>query len=500
MDTIIALLNTKNQIKKKSSNKITADKLDYFEKIVSNNQAMTDEDACMEIYGHKIKSATFKSLKYRLEEKLMSEIFNLSSDEINLKSRTNAKLVVSKYYTIAMVLLKNQQRKAAVTLLEKGLRISVQFSYTDLSLMILKPLINHFGFVDVDNKKMKELIKLNDELKDIYMAEDYVQMCNAIISNLYLSNKGSFNNNQLKEFENMVLEMRKLKDKYPSNTIVTYTFDLTFFYYSIVGEHKKCLEIAKESLDVNQSTKNNDVFGIFTSKMNIATSYFQLGQFEEANKWCEEAITMSTYGNRSRLNVYSLYYLSLVGNKEYDKVFEITNIVLEYKILSKLPILQEHWKIREAYMHFLIRMGKIGITEDQKKTLRPFVLTKFLNSVPFYSKDKSGQNITILILQILFLILDRKYGQVIDRVDALTQYTYRYIRKDDSFRSNCFIKMLLLCVKADFHPVRTQNFTNELRKKLVSAPFVTNEMSAQVEIIPYDFLWELVLELLQKNK
>lgn len=500
MDTIIALLNTKNQIKKKSSNKITADKLDYFEKIILNNQSITDEDARMELYGHKIKSAAYKSLKYRLEEKLMSEVFNLSSEELNLKTRVNAKLVVSKYYTVGMVLIKNHQRKAAISLFEKALTISLKFSYTDLSLMLLKGIINHYSFVDVNIKKMKEFMLLNDELKDIYMAEEYVQMCNATISNLQLMNKGAFNAMQLKDFENMVVEMAKLKDKYHSNTIVTYTYDLTFFYYSLIGEHKKCLEIAMESLEVNQRARNNDLFGIFQSKFNLATSYFQLGQFEEANKWCLDAISLTADGNRNRLNVYSLYYLSLVGNKEYDKVFEITNIVLEYKILSKLPIVQEHWKIREAYMHFLIRMGKINITEDQRKTLRPFVLTKFMNSVPFYSKDKTGQNITILILQILFLILDRKYGQVIDRVDALTQYTYRYIRKDDSFRSNCFIKMLLLCVKADFHPIRTQNFTNELRKKLVSAPFVTNEMSAQVEIIPYDFLWELVLELLQKNK
>ena len=69
MDTIIALLNTKNQIKKKTSNKITADKLDYFEKIILNNQSISDEDACMKLYGHKIKSAAYKSLKYRLEEK-----------------------------------------------------------------------------------------------------------------------------------------------------------------------------------------------------------------------------------------------------------------------------------------------------------------------------------------------------------------------------------------------------------------------------------------------
>ncbi len=500
MEAIHSLMSVKTIIKKKSPNNSSADKLDYFEYIITENPNLTDEEVCIKLYGHKIKSAAYKSLKYRLEEKLMNEIFNFSSDDLNLKSRVNAKLVVSKYYTVGMVLMKNQQRKAAIKMFEKGLKISIKFSYTDFILMILKPMINHYSFVEPNVKKMKELIKLNDDYKEIYLAEEFVLMCNAFISNLYVMNKGAFNVSQLKEVEKMILEMEKLKSKHNSNTIVTYTFDLTFFYYSLIGEHKKCLKIAKESLAINLAAKNNDLFGIYQSKLNLATSYFQLGQYEDANKWCLEVIDLTTDASRNRLNAYSLYYLSLVGNKEYNKIFEITNDVLEFKILNKLPILKEHWKIREAYMHFLIRLDKIQLTAEQKKSLKPFVLTKFLNSVPFYSKDKSGQNITILILQILFLILDRKYGQVIDRVDALTQYTYRYIRKDDSVRSNCFIKMLLLCVKADFHPVRTQSFTQDLRKKLVSAPFVTNELSAQVEIVPYDFLWELVLELLQKHK
>lgn len=500
MEAINSLLNIKTIIKKKAPNNTSAEKLDYFEKIISENPLLTDEDACLKLYGHKIKSAAYKSLKYRLEEKLMTEIFNFSSDELNLKSRLNAKMVVSKYNTIALVLIKNGQRKTAIMLLEKALKISIKFSYTDFTLILLKPLINHYSFVEPSIKKMKEYTKLNEEHKNIYLAEEYVQMCNASISHLYVMNKGAFNGHQLKGVEKMILEMAKLKAKYQSNLIITYTFDLTFFYYSLIGEHKICLEIAKESLAVNLSAKNNDIFGIFQSKLNLATSYYQLGQFEEANKWCLEVIELTTFGSRNRLIAYSLYYLSLVGSREYNKLFEITNIVLEYKNLNKLPIHHEHWRIREAYLHFLIRMGKIVLSDEEKNSLKPFVLTKFMNSVPFFSKDKSGQNITILILQILFLILDRKYGQVIDRVDALTQYTYRYIRKDDSYRSNCFIKMLLLSVKADFHPIRTQSFTSDLRKKLVSAPFVTNELSAQVEIIPYDFLWDLVLELLQKNK
>lgn len=118
--------------------------------------------------------------------------------------------------------------------------------------------------------------------------------------------------------------------------------------------------------------------------------------------------------------------------------------------------------------------------------------------MPLHSRDKSGQNITILILQVIFLLIEKKYSQIIDRMDALSQYTYRYLRNDNSFRSNCFIKMLILMVKADFHPVRTKTLTASLYKRLLGSQIITDEKSSQVEIMSYDFLWDIILELLEK--
>ena len=56
-------------------------------------------------------------------------------------------------------------------------------------------------------------------------------------------------------------------------------------------------------------------------------------------------------------------------------------------------------------------------------------------------------------------------------------------------------------VKADFHPVRTQTYSADLKQKLDSSHLITDEKSTQVEIIPYDYLWELIIEILKvKNK
>ena len=148
----------------------------------------------------------------------------------------------------------------------------------------------------------------------------------------------------------------------------------------------------------------------------------------------------------------------------------------------------------------MIRAGKIDISDEEREALKPFIFSKFINSVPFHSKDKSGQNITILVLQILFLLSDRKYDKIIDRIDALTQYSYRYLRNDETFRSNCFIKMLILMSNASFNPIRTRTYTMELSKKLKKSHLNTDEKSTQVEIIPYDYLWEVILEVLERNK
>ena len=56
-------------------------------------------------------------------------------------------------------------------------------------------------------------------------------------------------------------------------------------------------------------------------------------------------------------------------------------------------------------------------------------------------------------------------------------------------------------VKADLHPIRTKTYTETLRKKLENSHLIIDERSAQVEIIPYDFLWDMIIELLEiKNK
>jgi hypothetical protein len=128
-----------------------------------------------------------------------------------------------------------------------------------------------------------------------------------------------------------------------------------------------------------------------------------------------------------------------------------------------------------------------------------FRLARFLNEVPIYTRDKRGFNISILVVQMLFYIVRNNYGKVIDRIDALNQYTYKYLRNDETYRSNCFIKMLVKIPTANFHPVRTKLHTRDLEAKLRAREMTVEELMGEVEVIPFHDLWDIILEVLEKN-
>jgi hypothetical protein len=140
------------------------------------------------------------------------------------------------------------------------------------------------------------------------------------------------------------------------------------------------------------------------------------------------------------------------------------------------------------------------LSKSEQMKLPKFSVNKFINSVPFFSKDKKGQYITIHVIKILFLLQKSKYDQIINLSDSLNQYTYKYLKNDETLRSNCFIKMILKMVRAGFHPVRTQAHVKPLFQRLASSKVVIDERSSEVEIIPYEELWSYIIEIISTNK
>ena len=178
--------------------------------------------------------------------------------------------------------------------------------------------------------------------------------------------------------------------------------------------------------------------------------------------------------------------------RDYQEAYDLYKEQAKHDCL--FPTLAEYWKIIWGYLYFLIKVEKIKEYTEER-----FHLGKFLNEVPIYSKDKAGNNINILIIQVLTRMQREQYGQIIDRIEALETYSRTYTRNPETKRANLFIKMILQMNKASFRPVATERKTRATLEKLQNTPLGLGQNLA-IEMVPYEVLWEEVMGMLKRKQ
>lgn len=232
------------------------------------------------------------------------------------------------------------------------------------------------------------------------------------------------------------------------------------------------------------------------NSLNLAVCLIYLEKPELAYKkikYFENKIALGT----SNWYSHSLTYVGiLIYNRRYKEAFKVHFSGFSHRNFNNMKQkLKEEWKILDSYISILVKANLV-INESKKRT-KNFRVNKFLNEVPKHSKDKNTTNATILIAHICHLILDKKYDEVIDRIDTMQKYSTRHLRKNnESYRLNCFIKMLLEIPKAGFHKEgarrKAQKFRDNLDEVLIrhtGQPLIT-------EIIPLPVLWDIMLNSL----
>ena len=101
-------------------------------------------------------------------------------------------------------------------------------------------------------------------------------------------------------------------------------------------------------------------------------------------------------------------------------------------------------------------------------------------------------NINILVIQIMVLLKDRRWPQIVDRIDALKAYTYRHLKTESTQRSDIFLSMLAVLPKVAFQRKEAVERTQTSLLELKASPI----LSVDFEVVPYEDLWDIVLELL----
>lgn len=470
-----------------------ATKVEQLYQLLIQDKVVDDEGAA-ELLGFAGKHVgNYRRVKGKLEQQMLSSLFFLDPKHISVDKY--ARLKCLKDWFAAKVLIYENRQLAGAHLAKKVLLKAQKYEYEDIAMDICYYLRRYYGINKRDEKlynKYNHLYyKYREEREGKELADEYRIM----LYNLYYNREPA---EEIFERGNKYYnDLLPYLEKHDNLNLHLLAFFIRLLTFGVVYDFNNVLKTAEKAIQFLKEKPLTGSIYIGPLYMEKLTAHIQLRQFEEGTKTAEEAAQYFVKGKHNWDIFQMNKFMLALHTQQYQEAYIVYNERVNDQGLKFLSAHQrEMWIIFEAYIHYLLELGKIR-NIDGNKSFANFKSARFINNVPTFSKDKKGLNIPILIIHFLFLIKNGKYNQAIDRLEALEKYTTRYVKKGDHYRSNCFIKLLIKIADANFHPVRSRRHGAKMLKKLNEVPLNFTNQQFEVEIIPYEYLWELAIESLK---
>jgi len=297
-----------------------------------------------------------------------------------------------------------------------------------------------------------------------------------------------------KDYEDIMPQLGKIE----SYVFHIYGYMSGVTLYMSINDFKTTAEICRSGITYFENKSYNHKAAQLSFLYQLVVCSMQLGNYEEGKAAIEKCYLLAKIGTHDWFRTLENHFLLCLYTSENSKAWELFQTAKNAKGFKHLlPAVQERWILHEAYIHFLVEIGKAG---ENIKSDKKFKVSKFLNEVaPAFSQDKRGLNIPILIIQVLFLWNHKKFDDAYQRIEALSKYNSRHLKKeDDSYRTTCFIKMLEVSAKYGFQPEETKTNASEYFELMNEAEIVFANQSAEIEYIPYHFLWKYGMQVLDR--
>ena len=312
------------------------------------------------------------------------------------------------------------------------------------------------------------------------------------------------NNKSIKPIKGLeALKALKTFDNPSDHSIASFKYQL--YYYRLgtlgaegAGDFRKALLFASKGYDYFQALHFDHGTAKIIFMSTMAQYYLKLRQLAQARSIVVDTLILQEKGRTNWFISKKLLVQIEIHSKNYNPAFQHYLEIFNHKNLKNIPDdIQSTIKLIGAYLEFLRLTNEITIGPVPTR----FRINRFVNEVPKFSADKRGMRIPLIIAQLLYNIYDKNYDAVENRIFALKDYCSRNLmRKSENFRSNCFIKMLLLIPTNSFNPIAAKRKTHNLLRRLSEVPYELSSQSSEVEVIPYEDLWAIILKYLQAPK
>lgn len=463
---------------------------------VSSGKFDSDEEALKALYpdAGNLAEDSYRKLKKRLIDQLVNAVLFIGTNS-EFKKGQQLLFQTLKHSVAAKIIRFRSGYRLSESLAKQTLKKAIAIEQSSIALEmveLLRGLMSRKGDKKEFEKYNELFVQYNELVQAEYLAKGYLDH---II--LMLSRSGAVDKliPLLKEYE---ANLKKVNLEKTSSSFLAFSYLVYVNRCEVENDQKGLQQNCEEIIKILEERGSMNRTFVFVFLFKSLDTYRRFQQFEKGKLALQKALDF-TSGLKSAnwLLVKSAYIrLCFFCNKMNEGYAEYLNIASSGILKKHNPIEQEAWEVYNGYFVWLSRIGEIETTE---KSVTSFRLGKFINMVPTQAKDKEGYNATVLVLQLLFLIQMRDYDALIDKTESLKAYSHRYLRKKQMFRTRWFVKMLLLIPLNYFNKTAIKRKAIPLHEKMSSMPVSERFIISNMEIVPYELLWKMVLGILDNS-
>ncbi len=461
---------------------------------IAKGRYHSDEEAAADLYGGQGASSSYRKLKSTLRDRLLERVFEINTQQDEYSDYQKAYYECHKQWVIVRFLTGQNANTVALMLANKLLRTAERFDFTLLCMDIASYLRIQYGLRESNPKKFEEASQQFEYFRKVYDAEALAEELYTLLVVRMVNNRSV--QPEIIELARQYSErIRPYMGQYATYKLHMYGYLIGLTYYTAQNQYQEALNYCSEALAFFQKRP-------YEARVPLQIFYYQqlicnihLRQFEAGKEAARHCIRLMQEGTFNWFKYRELYLHLLLHTRHYEEAARLLFDTLEHPRFEFLPEnVAEIWRIYEAYVYFLHRVGKVERTPKAK-----FKLAKFINEFSIFNKDRSGVNIAIIIVKWLMLLKDKQYSKLLDEVESTEQYCYRHLRGDNTKRSYYFIKMLLQVPMGQFERTAVSERSARLLEGLRSVPLQLANQTHEIEIIPYEDLWEIVLETIDQR-
>ncbi|MCP4443677.1 MAG: hypothetical protein GY810_32635 [Aureispira sp.] len=478
-----------NSLRQKNS------KFNEFYEAIMAGKFRTDIDAANFLYSCNPTDDKYRQLKSRFKKRLLNTLFFL---DINVPSSSNynrAYFSCNKEWTLVKILLSNKAYHTAAHLGRHILTTALKFKFADVIVNCARILREYTVMIE-DEKLFEQYDQYCKQYQNILEAEiRSEELYQRVIMNYY---KPASKATDLTQKIGIYCDaLVGLAEMYESPVVIYNRYMVWAYRYEMLNDYENVLktcEAAEKYIDDNPKYYREDKLAEIAVK--ILSALLHLNDYKKGKEVAVHYTQLFKL-NEVWYTLMEYHFLLAMKANDYGDASQVLEEVVESKGFSGLASDDaEKWKVFEMYLAYakLITEGEDSIKTRKRKR---FKLKRFLEEPILYPKGQRIFTILLVIGQVLFFLEQDRYGEAFERVERLKGYANRQLKKEEHFRMIQFIRLLQQLAKAHFN-YKNIGVHKKYHDRLLETPFKYRGLTHEIEVLPYEYLWNLILERTQE--